>query len=192
MDRRVFIVHGWDSSPEDAWIPWIRNELTSRGLEVIVPAMPNPLAPVIDEWVGYLSDVVGDIRETDIFVGHSVGSQAVLRYLERIPERHITGIVSVAGWFTLRGLETELEELIAKPWLETPINFDVVRRVADRIIAILSDDDPYVELASTTRIFEERLGGLVIVERAMGHFSIEHGGVRELPILRDIILTLTS
>ena len=190
--RRIIIVHGWDSSPSDAWLPWLGDELVARGFEVAIPAMPNPLAPVIGEWVAHLKGTVGAIRESDIFVGHSVGVQAILRYLEQIPERRIAGVVCVAGWFVLQGLETEEERQIARPWLETPIDLEAVRRVAGHTIAILSDDDPYVELAPTAQIFEERLGSRVIIEHAMGHFSIEHGGVRELPIALDSVLTLTN
>ncbi len=193
MKRRVFIIHGWDSFPGDAWLPWLKGELSSHGYDVIVPAMPTPLIPMIDAWVGHLREVVGDLRASDIFVGHSVGCQAILRYLEPQSDASVAvPVVCVAGWFTLNGLETEDERQIARPWLETPIDFATVKKVCNPLHVILSDDDPYVALDETKRIFETALGGHVLVQHGMGHFSIEHGGVRELPIVRDIILGLSS
>jgi predicted alpha/beta hydrolase family esterase len=191
MKRRVFIIHGWDSSPDDAWLPWLKKELEARGFDAIVPVMPNPFVPVIGEWIGHLRTVVGAVRASDIFVGHSVGCQTILRYLESQSDMPFAvPVLCVAGWFTLHGLESEEEKQIARPWLETPIDFDAVRNMCAPLDVILSDDDPYVDLTENKRIFENDLGGSVVVEHVMGHFSIEHGGVRELPLVLDIILQL--
>lgn len=189
MKQRVFIVHGWGASPEQEWFPWLVRELAPQGIEVIVPVMPNTMSPQIDAWVAYLVKIVGVLRDTDIFVGHSIGCQAILRYLAMEHETSIRGLICVAGWFTLKNLENDEEVRIARPWLETPIDFDAVKRIAGPIIAIFSDTDPYVELAENRELFEQRLGAHIIVEHNKGHFS-EDNNIYELPVVRDCIFEL--
>jgi uncharacterized protein len=40
--KRVFIVHGWNDSPDGSWFPWLKNELVRKGFEVHVLEMPRP------------------------------------------------------------------------------------------------------------------------------------------------------
>src|SRR3989344_2952524 len=98
MNKRVFVIHGWGGGPEEGWFPLLKNELQGHGLEVIVPAMPNTDNPKIEEWVSSLAKMVGQPDENTFFVGHSIGCQAILRYIESINKK-VGGAVFVAGWF---------------------------------------------------------------------------------------------
>ena len=80
--KRIFLIHGWGGSPENDWFPWARETLKDR-FEVFVPKMPETEHPKIEPWVDTLSRAVGELRESDIFVGHSIGCQTILRFLER-------------------------------------------------------------------------------------------------------------
>lgn len=188
MKQRVFIVHGWGATPEREWFPWLVAELTSEGVEPIVPSMPDTNHPQIGAWVAHLRQVVGDACDTDIFVGHSIGCQTILRYLQ---ERNVPtkGLIFVAGWFTLCNLENDEEASIVKPWLETPVDFNAVRRVAGPITAVFSDTDPYVDLSENKGIFERCLGAQIMIEYGKGHFS-EDDAIYELPVARDRIIQL--
>src|SRR3989338_4454364 len=59
MKKRVFVIHGWGGSPGGGWKPWLKEELEARGFQVIMPQMPNPEFPKMDEWVGTLASLVG-------------------------------------------------------------------------------------------------------------------------------------
>lgn len=191
MKQRVFVVHGWAAAPDREWFPWLTAALAPSGVEVIIPAMPDPLRPRIDTWVAHLRQTVGTVRDTDIFVGHSIGCQTIMRYLESEKGATIKGLICVAGWFTLHNLENKEEELIAQPWVIAPIDLDVVKLAARSIIAIFSDTDPYVALEENKRLFEDKLGACCIVEHNKGHFS-EDNSIYELPVVRDQILSLLN
>src|SRR3989344_1064272 len=103
--KRVIIVHGWSGSPNDNWLPWLKTELEKLGHEVLVPEMPNADEPVIEAWVAKVSEVVDTPTNNTYFVGHSIGNQAILRYLETI-KAPVGGAVFVAGWFDLKNMET--------------------------------------------------------------------------------------
>jgi len=176
--KNIYIIHGWDGSPEEPLLQWLKSNLEKVGNQVVVPAMPDPGTPTIASWVGKLQEVIKPNTET-ILVGHSVGCQAVLRYLETLPaEVKIAGVVLIAPWMEL-DQQTIVEEgeaviAIAKPWMETPINFVKIKSHIGKAIAIFSDDDPYVPLAQK-ELFARELEAEVVVENKQGHFSVGDG-----------------
>lgn len=80
MKKRAFLIHGWGGSPNKDWMPWAKKELEQKDFEVIVPALPETEYPKIEAWVLYLSRVIGESKETDILIGHSMGCQTILRF----------------------------------------------------------------------------------------------------------------
>lgn len=189
MVKRVVLVHGWEGYPENNWFPWLKKELEDRGFEVIVPAMPNAEHPRIEPWISKIKEVVGDVDKDTYFVGHSIGNQAIMRYLEKMGKK-VGGFISVAGFFNLPNLETEEEKEIAKPWLELPINTNKIKKNVGKIVSIFSDDDPDVPL-SDKELFKKKLGAKIIVEKKKGHFS-EDVGVTELQIVLNELLELAK
>jgi hypothetical protein len=197
MAKRVFIVHGWDGYPEEGWFPWLKKELENKGFEVFVPQMPKPEEPRIYNWVPALAEAVGQADGETYFVGHSMGCQTIVRYLETLPVGvKVGGAVFVSGFFkelTNIGDDEEIgaEEAkeVADHWLKTPIDWDKVTNHLDKNVAIFSDDDPYVPASNQTD-FKDKLGSEIIVEHAKGHFSGSEG-VTELPVVLDSILKIS-
>jgi len=189
--RRVFIVHGWDGSPRGCWIPWLKKALEARGFLVEALFMPNPEQPEIKLWIDCLNNAVGKVDKNTYFVGHSIGCQTILRYVEHLSsENRIGGIVCVAGFFRLPYLETEEEKKIAKPWLETKIDFEKIKKHTNKIIAIFSDNDPDVDLGEK-ELFEKYLEAETIIEHNKGHFS-DDAGVKKLKSALSSVLKIST
>lgn len=189
--KRVFIIHGWASHPSDAWIPWLKDQLEKQGIAVMAPEMPHPDAPTINDWVSQLIKVIDHPDEETFIVAHSIGCQAVLRYLAQLPSSiKIGGVVCVGGWFTLKGLETDEEKALAKPWLETPIDFNQVKQHCANIVAFFSDNDPYVPLENV-KLFEQNLNAKTIIEQNKFHYDGLHDIV-ELSKGSEELFKLTS
>ncbi|MEK6952793.1 MAG: alpha/beta fold hydrolase [Nanoarchaeota archaeon] len=189
MKKRVFIIHGWDGYPEEGWFPWLKKELEKRDFKVFVPSMPNSSKPDINKWVDFIREQVRIPDKETFFVGHSIGCQASLRYLESLNvDSKVGGAVFVAGWFSLtsKATPTNEEKRIAKPWIETPINFEKVKKISKNMIAISSNNDPYVPL-SNVEIFKNKLNAKIIIEKEKGHFSGEEG-ITKLPIVLNSLL----
>jgi len=189
MQKRVFIIHGWDGSPQNCWFPWLKNRLEKKGFGVTVLFMPHPENPTIKDWVDHLSNTVGKPDKNTYFVGHSIGCQTTLRYIERL-QSPVGGIVCVAGFFKLSHLATDEEKEIAKPWIESAIDCNKIKQNAGKIIAIFSDNDPDVDLGDK-ELFEKRLDAKTIVEHKKGHFS-DDAGIRELPSVLDAVLEIAG
>lgn len=190
-NKRVFIIHGWDGSPKEGWFPWLKYEFEKYGFLVEVPTMPEPAWPKIEAWVSHLAKVVGEVDENTFFVGHSIGCQTILRYLEGLSaDKKVGGGVFAAGWFTLMNLKAGEEKEIARPWLETPIDFGKVREHTEKFFAIFSDNDEDVPL-SNKELFEQYLGAKTVIEHGKGHFS-GGDGIKELPLVLEKILELSN
>ena len=185
--KRAIIVHGWSDTPEGSWFPWLKRKLEEKGFRVDVPEMPDTNIPKIDAWVKKLEETIGKPDKDTFLVGHSIGCQAIMRYLEKANAK-VGGILFVAGWFTLKGLGKE-EQIVVKPWLETQINTDQVRNSAGKTIAIFCDNDPYVPITNA-ETFKKRLGCETITVTGKGHFTAEDG-VTELPEALEAVLKLS-
>lgn len=187
--KRVYIIHGWGGSPDEPLHKWLKSELEKSGFEVITPKMPNPNKPVIEEWVSKLKEIAGTTPDKDsILVGHSIGCQTILRYLEEIKTSgFVGGVVFIAPWLYLENLEREEERLIAKPWVDTKIhNPNVFKHIPQgKMVSIFSDNDPYVP-EGNRELFEKGFGARIVVENNKGHFTAEDG-VTELPSALEAI-----
>lgn len=190
MKKRVFIIHSWGASPQDDWFPWLKKELEQKGFEVFVPEMPNTEEPKIEEWVPFLSDLVGKPDENTYFIGHSIGCQTIMRYLEKLDNVKVGGVVFVAGWFNLINLESKEEEEIARPWIEIPINLKKAKNNSQKIVAVFSDNDPVVPL-SDNEIFKKELSAEIIIEHNKSHFN-KSDGIIEIPIVLEKILEMSK
>ena len=184
---RVFIVHGWGGSPEGDWIPLLAGQLKSKGYEVITPEMPDADNPKITSWVNKLKVVVGKLENSDILIGHSIGCQTILRFLETLDNgKKAAKVVFVAPWMKLANLSSDDEWEIAKPWLETPIDFSNIKNKAKSFVALFSDNDEWVPLEENVKIFREKLNSKVVILKNKGHFD-ESSGIKELPEILDYI-----
>lgn len=196
MSKRVIIVHGWGFTPHDNWYPWLADELRAKGFEVLVPEMPDTLMPHIDVWVGHLASVVGELDEQTIFVGHSIGCQTIIRYLQT-QNKKCAGAVFVAGWFHLDAavIADEIEKYgqivrdISEEWIQTPIDFEKVREICSKIHAFLSSNEPYGCVDENKMVYGEKLGAKVTILPEKGHFTTDDG-VTEIPEILPLLLTL--
>lgn len=185
MKQRIFLIHAWGGSPNNDWFPWAIKVFKNRGYEVIAPSMPDTDHPTINSWVDTLSRLVGTPRKTDILVGHSVGTQTILRYLQTI-NTQFNKVILVAPWLTLTNLENRGAWQIADPWLTTPIDFNKVKSKAQTFITIFSDNDPWVPFEENKYLFIEHLNPRVITLHNLGHITADEG-VTKLPPLFEVI-----
>lgn len=193
MQKRVFIIHGWDGYPEEGWFPWLKAELENRGFAVFVPQLPKADEPRINNWVPVLKVAVGIANDQTYFVGHSMGCQTIARYLETLPEdEKIGGAVFVAGFLKrLSNLEDDDGvRSVSQEWLQTPLNLEKVKSHLDRCVAIFSDNDPYVPMDNQEE-YREKLGAKIIIEHEKGHFS-GSTGTTVLPVALNSVLEISQ
>ncbi len=188
--KKVFLIHGWSGSPEEPMHKWIKKSLEAKNFKVFVPKMPNTDEPEIKSWIEKIKEIAEPIYNENIFIGHSVGCQAILRYFEKLNKNEkITKTILIAPWMHLdkNTIKEEGKNVVkmAKPWVETPIDFEKIKTHCDNFTAIFSDDDSYVPL-SNTKIFEKELNAKIVILKNKGHFD-STSKIDELPELLNFI-----
>lgn len=170
----LVLIHRWGATPESDWYPWLFSELLAQKIHLQIPAMPDTNHPSIESWVETIASITPKPTASTFYIGHSVGVQAIFRYLERLPEKvKVGGVLSVAGWYALQNLSTE-EQRIAEPWLRTPIDYSSIRCHTHHIQALFSDTDSYVSLQNA-ELFQSTLDAFVTVVPNRGHFTQDEG-----------------
>ncbi len=179
--KRVFIVHGYDATPDDNWFPWLKKQLEERGFDVIVPQMPEAATPSLEKWLTHLQQLVGKCDENTFLVGHSLGTITCLKFLETLPENQKAGgVVLVAGFS---------EDINFSPlysFTEKPLNYKKVKDSVKNIVAIHSTDDMAVPYRFA-EIIQDKLNAKLITLQGLGHINASNGCF-ELPEALNAIL----
>lgn len=180
VTQRLCIVPRWSGTQSSEWYPWLRAQPSVRTAfgEVLGPEIDNPDTPTIDAWVASITAACGSdaaMLERTCFIGHSVGCQAVMRYLASLPAGvRVAGCLLVAAWWTLdRPWDT------IRPWMypvdspqAPPLDLAHVRAACSRIVVLISDDDPFTADWQRTRVaWQERVGADVRVIPGARHFN---------------------
>lgn len=168
----ILMVPRWSGTTDDDWYTWFRAQLHADHGDVRVHKVelaPTKDAPTIDACVAAIDTAVTtaklDVSRT-LFIGHSVGAQAVLRWIEQRANEPVGGALLVAAWLTI-----EKPWPAAAQWL-APFDLDKVRRLAPHLAVLLSTNDPYTPNFIETRDqFRDKLKAHVIFDTEAAHFN---------------------
>lgn len=187
MQKRAFLVHGWGGKPDGGFRPWLKEKLESNGYQVEALTMPDSGTPIIEKWIPCLLKNIPSPDENTLLVGHSLGALALLMFLEKLPESSRVGkVILVAGAISSVTNMSLEEQIIARPWFATPIDYEKIRRAAKSFIAFFSDNDQWVP-PENEKMAHEKLNAKTIIEHNMGHYN-EDAGVKEVPaVLKEIL-----
>lgn len=148
--------------------------------------MPNTNSHKIEEWVSTLNSKVEKLDKNTYFIGHSIGCQTIMRYLETKDITKIGGILFVAPWIDLlpKAIEDEESYNIAQPWLNNLINFEKIKQFTNNISCIFSNDDYFVPLEQEKE-FRNKLNAKTIIVNNKGHIS-QDDNIYELEEILDL------
>jgi uncharacterized protein len=188
---RLFIVPRWSGRVDSQWYPWLKRELEALDPpnfeQVTILDMPNPDLPVPEKWIPRIAVEVGtdpEELERTILVAHSIGCQACLRYLAALPpDRRILGLVCVAGFWSVDDPWDTL-----KPWLDEPMDHQRVKSSTERMITLLSPDDPITSDTGGNALMWETLLDAVVQIIPGSHHFMETAEPSVLKAIKDYFL----
>ncbi|MDQ5962185.1 MAG: serine hydrolase [Patescibacteria group bacterium] len=173
MSKKVFIIHGFQSTPESDWRPWLKENLEAQGDVVELLKMPTPFDPILSEWVNTISDAVQNPNEDVYLVGHSLGVPAILNYLENLAEgKKIGGAVLVSGFYKPVIEDEEPEERKIDHFADHEFDWDKIKSVCGKCVVIHGDDDDVVPLYHAEHI-SKMLGCELVIVKGGGHLNTE-------------------
>jgi len=166
MEKRVLIIHGWESNSKEHWFLEEKERLEKLGHEVLVPDMPNTFHPKKEEWVKVIEDFAPD--DDSILVGHSLGGVSVLRYLERINKKIPKCILMATPIRKLKSSEYDFRPI--DNFFEPDFNWEKIKQNCEDFIIINQTKDPWVPLQHGKDL-ADYIGGRLITIEGDNHFD---------------------
>lgn len=178
---RIVVVHGLGATAASHWFGALQDRYAPRGIDVLVPDLPDSQAPDLDTWLSTLAAVVGAIDERTVLVGHSLGCVSILQHLAaRDDDWRLGGLALVAGFVEQVPGIPEVDHFVAHD--TDPAG--IAARTARRLV-VTADDDPVVPRRLTEDLARVLDADLTVVDGA-GHF-LARGGFDRLEVLESVL-----
>jgi len=163
--KKVFIIHGFDGSPNGGWRPWLMGELAKQNVYACALSMPTPAHPICAVWVDEILRHIQQNVDEDIYlIGHSLGVPTILRCLEGQLTKQISGAILVSGRIE-KNNNKEIDSFLDKKF-----DFEKIKLNCEDFIIIHGDNDPNVPLDNARFLSKELNCELIIVENG-GHLN---------------------
>jgi len=178
------LMHGKDTDPTQKWYPWLKKEVEKKDIEFIAPKLPKADDPVLNEWLNEIE--ILNPNKNAIFVGHSRGGVAILRWLEKQPEnKKIKKVILVA--VNNPAVSEKNQKKDTHGFFELgKYNFKKIKSHCNNFVVLHSEDDEWVPFLAG----EENAKGLnakFLKFKNRGHFG-KKLPKQEIPELLDEIL----
>ena len=172
MNNNYFIIHGSYGNPYKNWIPWLKNQLSKRKLNCIVPNFPSPYKQDYESWNKILKAYleIGYITENTTFITHSLGSIFIIRFLIE-NDIKVKKIITIAGFNNITFNDDM--NLYNSFYLEDN-KLLKINSLCKEIICFYSDNDPYVPKEDAEE-FANMINSKKIMINNAGHFNEKFG-----------------
>jgi predicted alpha/beta hydrolase family esterase len=181
--KKVFIIHGFEGSPNGGWRPWLMAELEKQNIYACALSMPDPENPVCNEWVEEISRHIERNKNDEIYlIGHSLGSPAILRYLESQTARNIAGAILVSSP-SQKNNNRKLDSFLDKEF-----DFEKIKSKCKLFSLIHGDNDPLVPLKDAIFLSQKLQGDLITIKN--GKHLNGSAGFLSLPQCLEVLLKM--
>lgn len=179
---RIVFVHGYTDSSLAGWYPGISLKLKELGIDFAVPNLPGGRHPHAAEWLNKIHGVVSEKQKPLILVGHSLGTRAVLLYLEKYRPK-VEAVFLIAAFANRIENARKYDGDGYPDFFEHKIDIENIKPLVGKFIVVHSKDDELdyeqgVEIAN-------QLDAKLITYSDRGHFS-------DLENADEILKILTS
>lgn len=148
MTKTAFIFHGSGGSSNGHWLPWLKEKLEERGLEVIVPQFPIEKNQSLENWLEVI-DNYKDKFDNSLMIGHSLGSPFIINVLNKYSCK-IKAAYLVAGFVG----RLEFDEPRIHDFSDRDFNWSIIRNNCNNFHIIHADNDQIVPLYKAEELSE--------------------------------------
>ncbi|OTG94122.1 RBBP9/YdeN family alpha/beta hydrolase [Acinetobacter sp. ANC 3832] len=183
----VFIVHGYQASPEKHWFPWLAKKVQDTGSSCEIVHLEDANQPQYAEWKQGLEIQISPLNEQSIVIAHSLGCLSVLDFLSQaLNGRSLKAIFLIAPFNERIASLPELNLFID----QANIQDGMIRSHIQQRYLFLSNDDPFVPAPMSIRL-GHLLNAQMVEVKGAKHFMAEDG-VKEFPQLWERLQPLLS
>jgi predicted alpha/beta hydrolase family esterase len=162
MKPRLIIHHSFGRKSQSNWYRSVAEALSDT-YDVVIPDAPNTAQGRISEWLPAFAALNPD--ENTVAVGHSLGGDVLLRYLEQ-PGHKLKAVFLVATPID----DLKWDDLQATGFFAKPFDWPTIVANAEHFFVLASGDDrtvPYAHAESLAANLHARL----ITFNDKGHFN---------------------
>lgn len=153
-----------ETRPHEAnWLPWLGKELTAKGVEVAIPALPRPYFPVYKEWKRLFE--ASQVGPQTGLIGHSAGAEFILRWLSENKQIEAERVVLVAPYKDYAVKYGEFSKYV--------LDHAMVERIGKLTIFNSLDDDEPIQTRAHELVATIDRAELIELD-GFGHFRIGH------------------
>jgi predicted alpha/beta hydrolase family esterase len=169
MANIVIDIPGYNHSSESIWHPEFQQLIAEEGNEVITLDLPGGKYPVFTDWYPIIEQAVREAQYPVTLVGHSLGTRAVLLFLEQTEELRVENIILI-GPFDNNTANAKFRDGNYANFFEHSIDIARVKQhIRDKIIVVGSEDDANIPFIQAQNIARDLEGELITISDS-GHF----------------------
>ncbi len=185
---RIVFVHGYTASSKVDWYPSISKELTKEGVDYSIPDLPGHNLPHADKWLKKIHEIISESNKPLVLVGHSLGTRAVLLYLERYrPQIEKVFLISAFANRTENAYRNDGETY--PDFFDHKIDLEVIKTLVKKFIILHSKEDSNdppisgIDYQQGVELGKE-LGAELITFKGKKHFSDPENAPYILDVLK--------
>ncbi len=180
--QKVILVHGYKTTPNGAWFPWLMAELKKLAVFAVALDMPTPATPKREEWVAEIARTVDRHEGSEVYlVGHSLGVAAILDYLQSSLAKSVKGAVLVSG-------RIQPSDNLKTAGFYQNFDYAKIKSMCSGFVVIHAVDDGMVAYENGEVLAKEL--GVELVALQTGKHLTGSQGVFELPSALDALQKL--
>lgn len=165
-DFKIVFVHGYTASHLADWYPDISKELDALGVDYAIPDLPGGKNPHSREWLEIIDREVKQSNKPVVLVGHSLGTRAVLLYLDQY-KQPIKAAFLIAA-FANRVENAERRDRSYADFFEYPVDIGAIKKLCGQFTVIHATDDDSIDIEQGKDIAEDLDAKLITVD-GRGH-----------------------
>ncbi len=153
---KLIFVHGYTASVNGDWYPAIKPMLDEIGADYVIPNLPGYKKPHSDEWLKIIDSEVSKTDKPVVLIGHSLGTRAVLLYLDQY-EKSVQQVILIAP-LNNRDINAERKDGDAYPdFFEYEIDLNKVKGFSKKWLILHSKDDYSVDYKEHGLVLSEEM-----------------------------------
>ena len=183
-DFKIIFVHGYTASSDADWYPSIKPELDKLNIDYVIPNLPGNKKPKSDEWIEIIHKEVQATSKPIVFVGHSLGTRAVLLYLDKHP-------IKVRAVFLVAPLSNDTSNSKRRggetypSFFEHKIDLSKIKPLSDSWTIMHSKDDSSLEYNQHGVALSKEMGIKLNTYQDKNHFCKPENAQYVLKELRE-------
>lgn len=169
--KKIIFVHGYTSSPKKKKYQIITDELTKLNIPFSIPQLPGDKYPKSEEWLNIIDREVESASMPIVLIGHSLGTRAVLLYLDKFNKK-VDTVILIASFNNNVEENRERRNGNYNSFWEHKLDINKMKALASKFVVVHSKDDDSINYQQGVEIAND-LGAELITYDDFQHFSGE-------------------